>query len=147
MKRKRSPIEQLEEVYSRIPRVACRPGCTECCGPILMTWLERKRIEEKLGPVKWLTPIVALTLAAIGKSSKATNDALTCPAVKDGRCGAYAVRPLICRVFGAVRDMPCPEGCKPERWLSEDEGREIQARVEEIAHKAATRPTPLRIRP
>jgi hypothetical protein len=30
-----------------------------------------------------------------------------------GRCDVYAVRPLVCRIFGASEKLPCVWGCKP----------------------------------
>jgi hypothetical protein len=38
----------------------------------------------------------------------------TCPALKDGRCSVYDVRPTLCRLWGVVEDMPCPWGCVPD---------------------------------
>ena len=39
----------------------------------------------------------------------------------DGRCQAYELRPLICRLWGAVDWLPCPWGCKPDGgWLPND---------------------------
>lgn len=38
----------------------------------------------------------------------------TCPALQDGQCSVYDVRPMICRVWGASEDLVCPYGCRPE---------------------------------
>jgi len=54
---------------------------------------------------------------------------LTCPALVNGLCSVYAVRPLICRLWGVVREMACPFGCKPERWLAD---REVKRMLREM---------------
>lgn len=46
---------------------------------------------------------------------------------RDGACSVYVDRPLICRLWGVVETMPCPFGCRPERWLSEQEALELAA--------------------
>ena len=40
-------IAELERVYSRIPKIACRRKYQECCGPINMSLLEYRRIFGK----------------------------------------------------------------------------------------------------
>ena len=37
-----------------------------------------------------------------------------CSFLRDGRCTVYAVRPMICRLWGIDETMPCPYGCVPE---------------------------------
>jgi Fe-S-cluster containining protein len=59
-------------------------------------------------------------------------DSLTCPYLEEERCTVYEVRPLICRLWGLVESMPCPWGCKPERYLTHEEGHELLARAAEI---------------
>lgn len=45
-----------------------------------------------------------------------------------------------CRLWGVVRALPCPWGCKPERYLTPKEGfqllAECEARSREICEKA-----------
>ena len=49
-----------------------------------------------------------------------------CPHLGEGgRCTAYDVRPIICRVFGAVRALACPWGCKPQRWMTDREVHDL----------------------
>jgi Fe-S-cluster containining protein len=33
------------------------------------------------------------------------------------RCRVYDRRPLICRLFGMVKAMRCPHGCRPVAWV------------------------------
>jgi hypothetical protein len=46
---------------------------------------------------------------------------LTCPLLVDNRCSMYDNRPLICRLWGIIREMPCPFGCAPDRIPSDAE--------------------------
>ena len=49
--------------------------------------------------------------------------------VVDRRCLVYEQRPMICRVYGVSRGLPCAHGCVPDRWLTDEEGREFVARA------------------
>ncbi len=46
-----------------------------------------------------------------------SDEELTCPYLKEGRCSIYPVRPTICRMWGAVESMPCSFGCEIEGRL------------------------------
>jgi Fe-S-cluster containining protein len=48
-----------------------------------------------------------------------------CPALKDGRCTVYEIRPTICRLWGATQSMPCPHGCTPPEALIQAESFEL----------------------
>ncbi|UWG96806.1 YkgJ family cysteine cluster protein [Dehalobacter sp. DCM] len=96
-------IEQRHlELYEKIPKFECKEGCVGCCGPIPFTKWEWERIEDK---------------------RKATE--LNCPYAIKGRCNIYEKRPLICRLYGAVRKMKCPYGCQPESFLSKKAEKKI----------------------
>jgi hypothetical protein len=97
-------VNALVNLYASLPRMECRGLCQQCCGPIAMTTLERARIVRHVGREAKFTPDLTCTLLT-----------------PDGRCAAYAVRPLICRLWGLVPRMACPHGCTPERWLTEAE--------------------------
>jgi Fe-S-cluster containining protein len=59
---------------------------------------------------------------------------LRCPMLSvNGRCTVYSVRPFICRLWGTIETLACPEGCQPERWLSRTEAQEIFERLRAIA--------------
>jgi hypothetical protein len=104
-----SKLEELEAIYRRIPRVACRGMCQDSCGPLGMTRLERSRIVK-----------------AAGCGTGADPATHTCNMLTpDGRCGVYAVRPAVCRLWGATEYLPCPHGCRPERVLSRAEAVRI----------------------
>jgi hypothetical protein len=106
--------QQLDELYARLPKLECKGLCQECCGPIGLSLAERRRIERTTG--------------------ERYRPALTCPLLDHmGQCSAYAVRPMVCRLWGVVEDMPCPHGCVPEGGhLSSEEGRALMERSLEI---------------
>lgn len=91
---------ELEALYARIPRIDCAGRCHDSCGPIHLTSAEQARIAaqgvtipsqsyQKVGPVR-------------------------CPALSIfNRCTVYAVRPLVCRLWGLMEWLPCTYGCTP----------------------------------
>lgn len=111
----------LQQIYSRIPAVACKGLCWEACGPI---------------PAFTNEPIVALTedrhvLGGVVPPSVTIADSatLTCPHLVDNRCSQHEQRPAICRMYGAAIGMECGHGCVPDRWLSRKEGLQILRQV------------------
>jgi len=96
----------LDRLYAQVPSAHCKGLCgPKVCGPIPCTDLEKQRIVEQTGP-------------------KAMLDGPTCPWLDaGGRCTVYAIRPLICRLWGAVDEsrMRCMFGCKPDRWVTREE--------------------------
>jgi len=112
--------ERLEAIYAKLPTIECKGLCHGCCGPIAMTRLEWKRIKS-----------------TVGKSDKEIGplkgeQGLTCPLLSDDhKCLVYQVRPLICRLWGLVKEMKCPHGCEPSRWLPDPEARAIIKEMEE----------------
>lgn len=82
----------VHSIYAQIPDVNCKGLCQECCGPVLMSKTERKLIKVEVAH---------------------DPETLTCNQLVDGRCSIYEDRPLVCRLWGAVPEMPCPFGCEP----------------------------------
>ncbi len=105
--------DQIDAVYRALPNIQCKGLCTQSCGPIPMSAAERERLAG-LG--------VALTY----------DDNLTCSALKDGRCSIYALRPLVCRLYGVEKRLRCPHGCVPERWISDAESYAALKRLDRI---------------
>lgn len=95
----------IRRVYAKLPAVHCKGLCQEGCGPIMFS-----KAEEKM-------------MRAAGATPPTFDDDATCTALKDGRCSIYENRPYICRLFGAHKNMVCPHGCRPERWVSDEESR------------------------
>lgn len=110
----------LAAVYARIPPMAppCDGRCWHACGPIDMAHRERQRIREAGVRISHYTDALASPTAFY-------CEALTA----DRRCKVYPLRPLICRLWGAIESLPCPFGCRPVGGpLSDQEG--IQLLVE-----------------
>ena len=108
-------VEALDALYATLPRLDCQRHCQEACGPILMSRIEWLRVLRQPGGRRTL------------------RDALTCPMLRRGGCSVYAVRPLICRLYGLVERLRCPFGCVPERWLSDDEARTVLLSAQEVS--------------
>ncbi len=87
----------LESIYASLPSVVCQGLCAESCGPIACSQAEADRME-----------------AAAGRPLEFTSG-LTCGYLDpvQRRCTVYAVRPMICRLWGVAKDMSCPWGCEP----------------------------------
>jgi Fe-S-cluster containining protein len=111
-------------------RLACRPGCVECCvGPFPVTLLDALRLRAGLARLSASEPSRAK--AVIARASTAARlmapdfpgdarrgilrnddeacalffkkyDTLSCPALdpETGLCELYAARPISCRTFG-----------------------------------------------
>lgn len=101
--------QQLEALYAQLPTIDCQGHCWESCGPIIMSTAERQRIADTGVDI----PHAAQLLA---------TGAATCPALTMlHQCSVYDIRPLICRIWGATRELWCTWGCRPSRLLSRDE--------------------------
>lgn len=128
---KKETIDALEAIYARLPKVVCQRKCQDYCGPLLVPAIEHARLVEKVGYL----PMTAVgNVEIFDKTIKKYGDKMVAMKPADdmhcrlltpviGYCRVYPIRPLICRAWGVV-DSPllrCPEGCKPERWVSEEE--------------------------
>ena len=99
----------LDREMARLPALNCKRLCQEYCGPIAMGRMEHKRIVARLG-------------------HQPVHSCVSCPMLaQDGACGIHDIRPLVCRLWGLVEAMPCPHGCRPERWVTEEESRRLIA--------------------
>lgn len=110
---RRSEIDAaLQAIYDQVPAMLdCQGKCWASCGPVEMSLRERQRIRQAG---------YRITEARTAMTSPVT---FWCEALTgDGRCAVYGLRPLVCRLWGAVEDMPCPFGCRPVRMLSSEEG-------------------------
>lgn len=96
---------QVRHVWDAIPATNCQGLCHESCGSIHASDIERRVLAERgvrIPDFDIMTVFAALVTQP------------TCPALIDGQCTVYDVRPTICRLWGAVDDMPCPFGCVPD---------------------------------
>jgi Fe-S-cluster containining protein len=104
---------RLDAIYARLPAIACRGECAVGCSSIVLTDLEAQRLQAATHVKPRTVLLPAPVVDAHGNTRRQRCVYLD---VRD-RCRAYAVRPLICRVFGLVRMLSCPRGCVPDQWL------------------------------
>ena len=115
--------EQLDELYAELPKIDCRGLCAESCGPVPMGRVEWQRV------------------CRAGGEREGRPD-LVCPYLENERCSVYEVRPLLCQLWGVVETMPCLWGCKPDRYLTREEGSEFVRRASEIQLEQRPIPRP-----
>lgn len=95
---------ELEKLYATLPTIECKRMCALSCGPIAFSVVEEHRIRLERG--------AEFPEYATG---------MTCPLLKDDLCTVYALRPLVCRLWGLAEGMECPWGCKPSRLIPREE--------------------------
>lgn len=139
-------IKKLEAIYSQVPEVHCRRLCGRMyCGPIIVSILEAERLQEKRGLLRILPfnepanraylpppPLMQKYFVGIVPDDASTNNCVFLSPF--GKCRAYDIRPLVCRLWGAVNHdlMRCPFGCVPDRWLSNEEVKQMHRELIEI---------------
>lgn len=110
----RTADELLEQLYGQVPSARCQGKYQDSCGPIAVSRLEHRR----------------MVAASRGKQHRgiimnpAGKDSTACPFLngRTGKCEVYAVRPMVCRLWGVVQRMRCNYGCVPERVLTDATG-------------------------
>lgn len=111
---------RLQELYDQIPAIPdCDGRCWTSCGPIDMSDRERQRIRRAGHRI---TPM---------DQARASAGTYWCEALTgDKRCAVYEIRPLICRMWGAMESLRCPYGCVPDGgWLPDEAGYRLIARA------------------
>ncbi|RJL21048.1 YkgJ family cysteine cluster protein [Bailinhaonella thermotolerans] len=125
---RRSDIDAaLRAIYDQIPEVGCVGRCADVCGPIEMHPRERQRIAQAGVPIPpWQEQLDVLAR---------TGD-YSCPALIEGRCSVYELRPVICRLWGAAQTLVCPYGCRPAQGglLSDEDAYGLLAQALAIAN-------------
>ena len=109
-----------------IPTFDCVPGCHDCCGPVMASEWEMKRLPV---PVR--------------QFSCKTSTGLDCPHLSLSGCTVYDERPLICRVYGTTPSLPCPRGQKPAKMLSPKLEAEFKQFGRKTAHELIADPSVL----
>lgn len=118
---------RLDALYAQLPRLDCQGLCADSCGPIPAGLAEQQRMERRAGVALGTTDHRALVDGTL-------ECGLECTMLRDGRCTAYDVRPMICRLWGVAEPMRCPYGCRPDGGLlSLEEGYAFLAEAYDIA--------------
>ncbi len=121
-------LARIDAILSTIPSFKCKEGCADCCGPVQLSRLEYYRCVKASGRT------ADDVRQHMEKNIK--RKIYQCPLLnqKTNQCSVYEVRPAICRIFGATRELSCPHGYAPEaaQMLSEERARDILALVEEL---------------
>jgi Fe-S-cluster containining protein len=117
---------RLDTLYAQLPPLTCLGRCSVACGPILLTEVEARRL---LATTHQSPKTIPMTGVDVHSNTRRERCVYLTPT---DRCGAYAVRPLICRVWGAVKLLSCMHGCAPTRWLHETEFLALAREVEHV---------------
>ena len=94
-------MTKIQKLYLHIPKSVCKDGCFECCTNIVQF---AKEEAERAGEYKY--------------------DGVCSFLGDDNKCGVYDARPMVCRIYGTSEIMQCDD-CEPERYLTEQETRDI----------------------
>lgn len=118
------PKPALQDVWMMIPSSNCLGLCEKSCTAIGMSRAERRMLEEVIPNFPSADKMM---------TDKNYDDDYRCPALVDGKCSAYDVRPTVCRIFGSAESLPCPWGCTPDGGLmSREETSQLFAIAMEI---------------
>jgi len=85
----------LNQIYSMIPDFKCK-HCHSCCGPIIWFEPENYLIKDYIKKHKI--------------SLKKIED--KCPFLGHTGCTIYTVRPIVCRLQGLTKELPCKHNKK-----------------------------------
>jgi Fe-S-cluster containining protein len=91
--------KRLEKIYKKIPNnFPCR-HCHKCCGQII--WFKPENIfindylkKYNLSKILWST-------------FEFEQYNMSCPFLKNDICIIYPVRPIVCRLQGNIKELPC----------------------------------------
>jgi uncharacterized protein len=102
---------KLRALYAEIPAMTCKPGCTDCCGPVPFAKAEWDAIKDKR-----------------------EASSIDCPYSLTGRCDIYTDRPFLCRLFGTADDphLTCPHGCQPVKRLTQQQAAFLMRRYRNL---------------
>lgn len=118
--RTHSTAAQLDALYAELPTIDCQGLCWDSCGRIGMSRGERSRIRTQAG-------------VEIPDGTKVSGPSLCVALTMFRQCGVYAIRPLICRLWGLSEGLPCTFGCRPSRVLTDAETYEFLARALDLS--------------
>lgn len=124
---------RLAEAYAQVPAIACKGLCHTTCTVIEMSCRERQVLRERHG----------VDIPELPRGVRIGDvDPRPCPALTPlHRCGVYEDRPMLCRVWGVVQDLPCIYGCVPDGgYLSNVDGVALLAESFDAGGSPPSRP-------
>jgi Fe-S-cluster containining protein len=149
--------ENLQKIYDGLPKMTpgkcaelCKSGkCkNECCRKSACSRQEKHLINRFLARSHLNLPFVnEIYFYGYLLPHTGTQEEPKCAYLKDGVCAIYEVRPALCRLFGAIKEMSCshfPEEAKIDMppsdlvkigLLSEEEFKTGRERFREIWRK------------
>ncbi len=116
----------LKRIYDSFPGIECKGLCYDNCTVIPLSDLELKYIGQDNISMRFAVNINVLN-CTLDEEEKHIP---VCDMLVDNRCSIYDKRPMICRLYGVVRGIECPHGCKPERPLSEQGAKFLQEAIQ-----------------
>ncbi len=95
----RKLVEKVDTLCEHIAReyaadIACRKGCSSCCQPISIFWVEAVNLALALSTMP------RDEAARIRSRATAAKDQDVCPLLLEDICQLYLHRPIICRTHG-----------------------------------------------
>lgn len=120
-------LASIDFLLSKLPTFECKPGCADCCGPVMMSRLELKRIVARTG----------IDPKRLNAQWMLKEGCISCPLLTaDNRCSVYDIRPAICRVFGSSAHprLRCPHGLGPLEPISAKQTNSLIDQVMELGH-------------
>lgn len=116
--------DRLQAIYAKLPNIECKRLCQECCGPIPIFPAEAKRLLPVTPPEHVMQDAFPVLW---------NRETGSCPHLTvAGACGVRLERPIICRLWALVKQMHCPWGCVPDRWLTDEESNALMREVEAL---------------
>lgn len=112
-------LKHLQEIYDSLPKIKCQGHCYPSCGVIPLYQVEVDNIRNNGGEVP-------RTKEGSGKCLSLTSE---------NKCAIYDQRPLVCRLFGMVKKLPCPYGCYPDKWVSDKQVLAMLKKLEDLSKK------------
>jgi len=130
-------LAAIDAVYASLPKLECQRKCMACCQTFGMTGIELKRLQAVVGPLKTRKTRCytenPLTFRGVLIGVQEVLHCRTCPMLQGDTCSVYAIRPLVCRIWGLTERTRCSFGCVPERWLTDEEAYAIAIRVQQLS--------------
>lgn len=114
----------IDDIYSSIPEVNCKGLCQDACGIIACSAIEAEIMQDN----GIIPPSVR---------NHPTQGDMTCSHLTDsGKCAIYEHRPLVCRLFGAVKSLKCVHGCKPKNgYMSNEKVKKLIDKLDSLSDK------------